>query len=267
MPVMAKIERPEAIDDLDAILAEADGLLVARGDLGVELAAERVPILQKQIVEAANAAGKPVMTATQMLESMRDARRPTRAEASDVANAVLDGSDSLLLTAETAVGRYPVEAVETMARIVEQAESAGRTRAATPPRGELPVSLSACRAACRAAFDVGARCLAVFTSSGFSARQTARFRPAPPILAFTPSAATARRLALVWGVEPTVIRPRRTVESLIRALDRELADREVARPGDVAVVVAGEPIGVSGSTNLIKLHRVGGRRRAARRKR
>jgi pyruvate kinase len=261
MPVMAKIERPEAIDRLDEILAESDGLLVARGDLGVELPTERVPILQKQIIEAAAAAGKPVMTATQMLDSMRLAPRPTRAEASDVANAVLDGSDCLLLTAETAAGRYPVESIATMARIIEEAESSGRVRKAPPIQGELSIQVSVCHAGCRAAHDVGARYLVAFTEGGSTAVQTARFRPDKRILAFTPHAAVASRLSLVWGLEPHRGPARKSVEELVRSLDRVLLRDKLAARGDRVVVLLGAPVGRSGSTNVIKVHRVGERLR------
>jgi pyruvate kinase len=214
LPLMAKIERPEAVENLHEIIAEADALLVARGDLGVELPTERVPILQKEIIEASAAAGKPVMTATQMLDSMRDAPRPTRAEASDVANAVLDGSDCLLLTAETALGGYPAEAVATMARIIAQAEASGRVRAPAEPQEELSIAVSVCHAGCRAAHDVGARFLVVFSA-------------------------------------------RKDVEALVRTLDRLLLRERLARRGDVVVVLMGAPVGVTGTTNLIKVHRVG----------
>jgi pyruvate kinase len=258
IPVMAKIERPEAIERLDEILEVSNGLLVARGDLGVELPAERVPILQKQIVERANAVGKPVMTATQMLESMRFTPRPTRAEASDVANAVLDGSGCLLLTAETAVGDYPVEAVRMMAQIIVEAEAADRTRVVAPPPGELSVALTTCRAGCRAAFDVGARYIVVFTQSGFSAQQVARFRPTTPILAFTPDPRVARLLNIVWGVEPRKLAGAPTIDRMLASLDRALLKDSSVRAGDVVVVLAGTPVGVSGTTNLMEVRRVGG---------
>jgi pyruvate kinase len=264
---MAKIERPEAIDDLDAIIAAADGLLVARGDLGVELPTERVPILQKQIIEAANAAGKPVMTATQMLDSMRESARPTRAEATDVANAVLDGSCCLLLTAETAVGAYPVQAISTMASIVEEAERSGRVRPPAAPTRELTVQVAVARAGCRAAHDVGARCIVAFTESGSTAAQTARFRPDRPILALTPSADVCNRLNMVWGVEPRRLPAQPTVERLVASLDRFLLREKQARRGDVVVVLMGAPVGVTGSTNLIYAHRVGDPVKAVRRRR
>jgi pyruvate kinase len=257
LPVMAKIERPEAIDELDGILRAADGLLVARGDLGVELPPERVPVLQKQIIEAANRAGKPVMTATQMLESMREARRPTRAEASDVANAVLDGSSCLLLTAETAVGRYPVDAVAMMASIIQQAESSGRTRRVEPPEGELSVTLTTCKAGCRAAYDVGAPYLVVFTQTGFSAAQVARFHPSTPILAYTPSREVSFRIQMLWGVEPRTLPSKSSIEELMRALDRRMLQEKLVKKNDIIVVLSGSPVGMQGTTNLMQLHRVG----------
>ncbi len=257
MPVMSKIERPEAVDHLDEILAESDGILVARGDLGVEVSPEQVPLLQKTIVEAANAAGKPVVTATQMLESMRESSRPTRAEASDVANAVLDGSSALLLTAETAAGRYPVESVAMMARIIEQVEASGRRARRIRPTGKLAVPEATAFAACRAAHDTGARRVVAFTESGFTALQLARFRPRTPILAFSPDEHTRRRLSVVWGVEPREVPRLGTVDELMDALDKALLEARLARKGELVVVVCGAPVGVSGSTNLMKIHQVG----------
>jgi pyruvate kinase len=255
--VLAKLERPEAIERLDEIIEASDGLMVARGDLGVELSAEEVPILQKRIIERCNVAGKPVVTATQMLDSMRHSPRPTRAEASDVANAVLDGSDCLLLTAETAVGRYPVRAVSTMRRIIEKAETVARRELRAPAAGELTVPLTTCHAACGAAGDVGARYLAVFTQSGFSALQTARFRPQTPILAFTPELAVQRRLNLLWGVQPRRLPARRSFEALLKSLDRTLLGEGLAKQGEIVVVLMGSPIGVSGTTNIIDVYPVG----------
>jgi pyruvate kinase len=257
MPIMAKIERPEGITNLDEILEASDGVLVARGDLGVELPTEDVPILQKQIIEAANRIGKPVMTATQMLDSMRYNARPTRAEASDVANAVLDGSGCLLLTAETAVGAYPVEAVKMMARIILRAETSGRTQITAPPEDDRSLTMATCLAGCQAAARVEARRLVVFTTTGFSAQQTARFRPETPLLAYTPSASVGRRLALYWGVQPHHLPARQTIEVLMVALDRALLKERLAKKGDTVVVLSGSPIGMAGKTNLMKLHRVG----------
>jgi len=266
LPVMAKIERPEAIEALDEILEQADGVLVARGDLGVELPTEDVPILQKQIIDAANARGKTVMTATQMLDSMRYSARPTRAEASDVANAVLDGSSSLLLTAETAAGQYPVEAVRTMASIIRRAESAGMTHEIPELRGEFSIPTATAHAAVRAACDVGATYLVAFTTSGSTACQVARFRPPMPIIACTPSDEVARQLNAQWGVDPVKVRLFDRLEEMIKAVDRALIDKSLARRGQVVVVLAGSPIGVAGTTNVIKLHRVGSALPASRRR-
>jgi len=258
IPVLAKIERAEAVERLDEILAEADGLMVARGDLGVELSVARVPMLQKQIIEKANALGKPVITATQMLDSMRHSPRPTRAEASDVANAVLDGSGCLLLTAETAVGEFPLEAIATMADIIEQAEASGRTHRQAPPEGELSITITTCHAGCYAAADVQAKALAVFTRGGATALQTARFRPDTPILAFTPSAETQRRLALAWGVQSFRLSERGRFNTLLRSLDRILLDKRLAKRNDIVVVLMGDQIGAAlARTNLMRLHRVG----------
>ncbi|HXV75087.1 MAG TPA: pyruvate kinase [Candidatus Polarisedimenticolaceae bacterium] len=257
MPVMAKIERPEAIDRLDEILDAADGVLVARGDLGVELAPEDVPILQKQIIEAANAAGKPVVTATQMLDSMRHSAQPTRAEASDVANAVLDGSGCLLLTAETAVGEYPVEAVRMMARIIERAENAGRTRVEDGPHANLSIAVATAHAGCRAAAEVGARYLVAFTSSGSTAFHVSRFRPITPLVACTTRFEIARRMTLLWGVTPVVVERRANFEGLVETVDDNLRRAGLAEAGDVVVLIAGAPVGMPGTTNAIKVHRLG----------
>jgi pyruvate kinase len=249
--IMAKIERPEAVDDLDRILEVSDGLLVARGDLGVELPPEKVPSLQKLMIAMANAAGKPVMTATQMLESMRSSTRPTRAEASDVANAVLDGSGSLLLTAETAVGEHPVEAIAMMGRIIEEAERTGVGYRPPVPPGPMPTAEAICHAAAQTAAEVGARLIAVFTVSGYSARSIARFRPQAPIMAFTPHDEVRRRMAVYWGVESRSTPNMKTAEQLLRHLERALAEERLARKGDRVVMVAGHPVGVSGTTNLM----------------
>jgi pyruvate kinase len=257
LPVMAKIERPEAIEALEEILDQADGVLVARGDLGVEMATEEVPILQKQIIDAANARGTTVMTATQMLDSMRYTARPTRAEASDVANAVLDGSSSLLLTAETAAGQYPVESIRTMASIIQRAERAGLTTEIPELCGEISVPTATAHAAVRAARDVGATRLVAFTTSGSTACQVARFRPPMPIIACTPSEEVARQLNVQWGVEPVTVRRFDTFERMVRAVDRALLKESLAHEGHLVVILAGSPIGVPGTTNALKVHRVG----------
>jgi pyruvate kinase len=258
MPVMAKIERPEAIDRLDEILAEADGILVARGDLGVELEPERVPELQKEVIEKANAAGKTVMTATQMLDSMRRSLRPTRAEVSDVANAVLDGTDSLLLTAETAVGDYPVETVEMMDRIICEAEASGRVRRPELPEPPVSIRESTCMAAVRAAYEAGAKYLAVFTMSGASARSVARYKPVTPILAYTPSPEVQRRLAVQWGVTAVLSPELYSSRDLVNHLEKALLKDGHVSGGDLVVVVSGFPVGIAGTTNLVAVHKVQG---------
>ncbi|HJW60840.1 MAG TPA: pyruvate kinase, partial [Actinomycetota bacterium] len=202
IPVVAKLERPEAIDCLDEILAVADAVMVARGDLGVELAVEQVPPIQKHIIARANSLGVPVITATQMLESMVASPRPTRAEASDVANAIFDGTDAVMLSQETAIGQYPVESVATMARIAREAEATPYLSAPPPPAvGVLDVPATVCRAAVQIATDLGCTAIVAFTETGASARYVSRFRPRTPIIGLTTSEAARRRMALYWGVE------------------------------------------------------------------
>ncbi|MGQ0723406.1 MAG: pyruvate kinase [Candidatus Eiseniibacteriota bacterium] len=256
--LIAKIEKPEAVDNLDAILDVADGVMVARGDLGVELPAEDVPLLQKRIIRAANERRIPVITATQMLESMVASPVATRAEASDVANAIFDGTDAVMLSGETAVGRYPLEAVKTMARIATKADQPEpvKHRLRSPAR-ELRPPEAVARAASRAADDVGARAIVVYTESGTTARLLASHRPGVPILALSPDARTIRRLRLSWGVYPRVM-PR--VERLAEMLDlgeRLLIEAEQVRPGDRVVVVSGTKAANRGGTNMLKILTVG----------
>lgn len=239
-PLIAKIEKPEAIRHLDSILQEADGIMVARGDLGVELPPERVPLLQKYLIRRANEAGLPVITATQMLESMVASLRPTRAEASDVANAILDGTDALMLSAETAVGKYPVEAVETMARIAAEVDS---TNHQLPPedfhRESLSHSLS--RAAARLAQEVRAEAMVVYTRSGYTAQLLSKERPPTPIYAFTPDESTARRLCLWYGVVPFLTRAVQSTDDLIEHTLRELGSKRGLEPGKSVVIVRLSP--------------------------
>ena len=258
VPVIAKLERPEAVERLDQILAVTDAVMVARGDLGVELAVEKVPPLQKEIIAQANAHGVPVITATQMLESMVTSARPTRAEASDVANAIFDGTDAVMLSQETAVGAYPVEAVETMCRIIREAEATPHLAHPPPPAGgALDVAATVCRAAVQAAADLDAVAVVPFTESGASARLVSRFRPRAPIVGLTPFEDTRRRMALYWGVEvpPTVDRAV-DLAAMIAQGDQRLLDGGHARRGDLVVVVAGSP-GVRAATNRMIVHRVG----------
>jgi pyruvate kinase len=256
-PIIAKIEKPEAVEHLDEILDIADGVMVARGDLGVEMSPEEVPLVQKAVVSRARAAGKPVITATQMLESMRQSPRPTRAEASDVANAVFDGADALMLSGETADGRYPVQSVAMMARIIQRAEPSAM-HAAREERLEEGASFadSIAEAACRVARASRARGIVALTVTGGAARLISSFRPHVPIYALAAGETTARRLALAWGVLPLATRRRRNFEDLLIEMERRLVREKLASPGDALVVITGLPFTPSGSTNLIKLHRV-----------
>ncbi len=254
-PVVAKIERREAVENIAPIIEASDGVMVARGDLGVEAPPEQVPLYQKTIIQQANAAGKPVITATQMLESMIEHPRPTRAEASDVANAILDGSDAVMLSAETAVGKHPVEAVQMMARIAETAESQLRFRDLLPNDARsMSITDAIGNATCEIALQLGARVIITATQSGFTARMIARHRPPVSILAVTSNAATRRRLALVWGVQTARVERAATTDAMIAqciAIAKEMA---VVTRGDLLVVTAGAPVGVSGRTNMLQVH-------------
>ena len=255
LPVVAKLEKPEAVERLDAILDVADGVMVARGDLGVELPLEEVPLVQKAIIRKARKRALPVITATQMLESMVGSPRPTRAEASDVANAILDGTDAVMLSAETAVGKYPVETVQVMARIAVQAETAMPDLAATSERAStFPEVIS--EAACRAAGEVKARAIVAFTQSGSTARLLSKYRPAAPVFAFSPSEVVRRRLNLHWGVMPKTIRAVQNTDELVGEIELLLLRDGTVRVGDALVIVAGAPLFVRGATNMIQLHRV-----------
>ncbi len=256
VPIVAKIEKPEALESLDAILASADGLMVARGDLGVEILPERVPGLQKEIVRRGNAAGKPVIIATQMLNSMIEHPRPTRAEASDVANAIWDGADAVMLSGETASGRHPFLAVQMMDRIIREAERARPPAMQAGPGADAPFTLVTAAAACRAAVEAGAKLICCFTLSGTTARLVAHFRPPVPIVAFSPDQAIRRRLALYWGVIPKVMEPIRSPDAMSQIVGERLSAEGLARPGDRIVLVYGSPLGVSGQTNSIRLHQI-----------
>lgn len=254
--VIAKIENRAAVENLEEILKIADGVMVARGDLGVEIPAEEVPLVQKRIIRLANNLGKPVITATQMLESMIQHPRPTRAEASDVANAVLDGSDAVMLSGETAAGKYPVEAVATMARIVPQAEGAlpyrrllaRRSRTTAPA---VPDAIS--QASCTIAQAINAVAIITPTASGSTPRMVAKYRPRQPIIAATPDAGVQRRLTLIWGVTPLLVRPHSGTDAMIAEAMRASLESGLVQEGDVTVVTAGVPAGIPGSTNLLKV--------------
>jgi pyruvate kinase len=256
IPIISKIEKPEAVQDIDAILAQSDAVMVARGDLGVEMLVEHVPITQKMIIHKANSLGIPVITATQMLESMIEHPRPTRAEASDVANAVLDGSDAVMLSAETAAGQYPVEAVQVMARIADyteqfmQQEHVNRqttlehAQTVTYAIGESTVEL---------AYDLNAKLIITLTSSGYSARMVARHRPTIPLLAITAEQKVRRRLALVWGVTSECVEEYHDSEQMVEEALDVARRRNLVSPGDRVIITAGVPVGISGNTNMLQV--------------
>lgn len=260
--IIAKIESRQGVENLDEILKVADGIMVARGDLGVEIPAEEVPILQKIMIERCNRAGKPVITATQMLESMIQNPRPTRAEASDVANAIFDGTDAIMLSGESASGKYPVAAVQTMARIANRAEAALKYSKMLEQRGtvmQLTVTDAISHAVCTAARDLGAAAILTPTASGHTARMVSKYRPQAPIIAVTPTEKVLRKLALIWGVQPLFISEMTsgaTDEMVNRAVEVSLASGLI-EGGDLVVITAGVPVGVHGTTNLMKVHTVG----------
>jgi pyruvate kinase len=256
--VIAKIEKPQAVDRLTEIIDVADGLMVARGDLGVEMGPEKVPLIQKRIIELTNARGKIVITATQMLESMIGQPRPTRAEASDVANAVLDSTDALMLSGETASGKYPVEAVRTMARIIGEIEGSAYYRQnLEPPHLDMAVSANAiAQAAVSAARAMKLKVIALVTDSGGVARLVSEYRPDARIVALTTDEVQYRRLALVWGVTPVLISACATTDELIERVETVLSARALASPGDSIVITMGVPVGAGMSTNMLKIHQM-----------
>jgi len=257
LPVIAKVEKPQAVENLAEIVDAFDGIMVARGDLGVELPLEQVPLVQKRAVELARRAAKPVIVATQVLESMISAPRPTRAEASDCANAVLDGADAVMLSGETSVGDYPIEAVRVMARIIESTEELGRERIA--PLGSTPHTRGGAitRAAAEIGEILGVKYLVTFTQSGDSARRMSRLRSALPLLAFTPDAAVRNVLSLTWGTQSYEVPSVDSTDAMVRQVDTTLQANGLAETGDLVVVVAGAPVGVAGTTNSILVHRIG----------
>ncbi len=257
LPVIAKIEKPQAVAALEEIIDAFDGIMVARGDLGVEMPLEEVPIVQKRAVELSRRWAKPVIVATQMLETMIENSRPTRAEASDVANAILDGADAVMLSGETSVGKWPVETVEVMARIIESTEDNGLDR--IPGLGTRPHTHSGAvsKAAVEIAELLGSKFVCVFTESGDSLRRVSRLRSAVPILAFTPNADTRRRLSMVWGSKTFLVNPVKHTDQMMDQVDEILLAQGLAKMGDEVVVVAGTPPGVPGSTNTLRVHRVG----------
>ena len=257
IPVIAKIEKPQAVENLQGIVNAFDGIMVARGDLGVELPIEEVPLVQKHCIELAREAAKPVIVATQMLDSMITNSRPTRAEATDCANAVLDGADALMLSGETSVGEFAIEAVQTMARIITHTEQGGmdmiRPMKSTPKTKGGAIT----KAATEVGAIVGAKYLVTFTQSGDSARRTARLRSPIPILAFTPELGTYNRMALDWGVEPELTPMVKHTDEMVMQADTLLLKSGRCKEGELVVIVAGSPPGIPGSTNAMRVHRVG----------
>jgi pyruvate kinase len=257
--VLAKLEKPQALDNLDAILRDSDAVMVARGDLGVELPPEEVPLAQKRIVRAARQLGRPVVVATQMLESMINAPAPTRAEASDVATAVFDGADAVMLSAETAAGQFPFEAVNMMDRIVARVEQDPGWRAiieASRPEPEHSAADAIVAAARQVAHTIGAKAICAFTASGSTALRSARERPEAPILGMTPSQETARRLAVVWGVHALVAADAHSMSETVQKASRAVLQENFAAHEDAIVVIAGIPFGQSGTTNALRVAQV-----------
>ena len=266
LPVLAKIEKPQAVDNLEEIVAAFDGIMVARGDLGVELPLEAVPLVQKRAISLCRGAAKPVIVATQMLDSMAIATRPTRAEASDVANAVLDGADALMLSGETSVGEHPAHVVETMGRIIEYVEGNALDRIVGLVEAvDVPDTVARPRSTARAltgaavavAREIEATHLIAFTSTGASARLIARWRPRTPLLAFTPNARVRSQLALTWGVETFLVPEVQHTDDMVMQVDRALLDIGRASVGERVVIVAGVPPGIPGTTNGMRVHRIG----------
>ena len=258
--IIAKIENRQGVDNLAEIIQVADGIMVARGDLGVEIPAEEVPLVQKRLIAACNKAGKPVITATQMLDSMIRNPRPTRAEASDVANAILDGSDAIMLSGETASGKFPIEAVKTMARIAKRTEDSLAWAELLKKKADLAVQNTTeaiSYATCTTAISLGAAAIITATKSGSTARMVAKYRPQAPIVATTPSDTVVRKLLLVWGTYPLIVNDTNSSEELFEFSIDTAQQAGYIREGDLVVITAGVPIGIPGSTNLLRVHTIG----------
>lgn len=257
VPVIAKIEKPQAVKDIEAIVSIFDAIMVARGDLGVELPLEEVPLVQKEAVAAARRKAKPVIVATQVLESMVTNPRPTRAEASDAANAILDGADALMLSGETSVGEHPVVTVETMSAIIEATELRGQKKMAELRGKPTTRSGVVTKAATEIAEMLDVKYIATFTFTGGSARRLARIRPETPLLAFTPTQAVRSRMALTWGIETFICPLVDTTDDMVAQLEWSLLENKRVERGDVVVICAGSPSGIPGTTNTIRVHTIG----------
>jgi pyruvate kinase len=261
IPIIAKIERGEAVANFDSILAASDGIMIARGDLGVEIPLEKVPLLQKEFIKKCNRAGKPVITATEMLESMISSIRPTRAETTDVANAIFDGTDAIMLSAETSIGKYPVQAVKMMSGIARAAEKKlpyelllAERRAWLKPETDELISYNACQTA----HSLHAAAIVAFTESGSTAVRISRYRPGVPVLALTPDSVVAGKLLLYWGVRPHLITEPATVDELFSLGASLCLELGIAKKGSLIIIAAGIPIGRAGSTNMLKVEKIGG---------
>ena len=262
VPVIAKVEKPQAVEAMEEIVLAFDAVMVARGDLAVEYPLERVPLVQKRLITLCRRNAKPVIVATQMMESMITASRPTRAEASDCANAILDGADAVMLSAESSVGKYPIETVQTMSRIIEAAEEELLSQGLQPLNpGRKPRTQggAVARAACELGDFLGAKALVGFTKSGDTARRLSRYRSPIPVLAFTPDAATRNQLALSWGVETFVLPQVDTTDEMVDQVDEAVAELSRYSAGDTLIVTAGSPPGVTGTTNMLRVHHLGER--------
>ncbi|WP_049564315.1 pyruvate kinase [Streptomyces sp. SBT349] len=261
VPVIAKVEKPQAVENMTEVVMAFDGVMVARGDLAVEYPLEKVPMVQKRLIELCRRNAKPVIVATQMMESMITNSRPTRAEASDVANAILDGADAVMLSAESSVGRYPIETVRTMSKIVVAAETELLSRGLQPlVPGKKPRTQggSVARAAAEMADFLGGKALVAFTKSGDTARRLSRYRAVQPILAFTSEPATRNQLTLSWGVETFVVPHVNHTDEMVELCDAELSKLNRFAPGDTMIITAGSPPGVPGTTNMVRVHHIGG---------
>ena len=257
IPVIAKIEKPQAVENLEEIVDVFDGIMVARGDLGVELPIEDVPMVQKRCITLARESAKPVIVATQMLDSMISNSRPTRAEATDCANAVLDGADALMLSGETSVGQFPIEAVQTMARIIEKTETDALHLISALKHNPRTKGGAITKAAVDVGQIIGAKYLVAFTQSGDSARRMSRLRSAIPIIACTPDSGTYNRLALSWGIEPLIVTVVTTTDQMVKQVDSILIESSRVYEGEHVMIVAGSPPGIPGSTNAMRVHRIG----------
>ncbi|MER8001595.1 pyruvate kinase [Streptomyces sp. NPDC095613] len=261
VPVIAKVEKPQAVANMEAVVAAFDGVMVARGDLAVEYPLEKVPMVQKRLIELCRRNAKPVIVATQMMESMITNSRPTRAEASDVANAILDGADAVMLSAESSVGAYPIETVKTMSKIVAAAEDELLSKGLQPlVPGKKPRTQggSVARAACEIADFLGGKALVAFTQSGDTARRLSRYRASQPILAFTTDHATRNQLALSWGVESFIVPWVASTDEMVDLVDEEVLKLQRYGEGDIMIITAGSPPGVPGTTNMVRVHHLGG---------